>query len=312
MRRIELVTADDLEHRLAVNLMQGAMPDSFLHIGGVRNQPALDSPADSAVKAELQELLEESLLTISDSISRAKCVVSLRAGRGEKERALLEAIAGSAFPRYLAVGTNCRALETAIAAVAGLDIEKLGLVAFVEDMPLIREHWEPPVLLCLLDNSFCDYHPDPLLDLIYEHLDLDDLFLFDCHLQPNDKSEEEQVGQVCRSRQNVLLNIGPLVDRGMEPDACVFNLDMIEQETSIGKACTMCRWLDITRDTTVCCGACNVRLDAGSRIELGFTYQYTQGQVMDCLQKQGFESPHSFISTDGNNLLVLARKTPLY
>lgn len=308
MKRIELVTADDLELKLAENLMQGQMPDPFLYIGesGARNWFTLNISSDYPIAARLQYLLQDNLPLIREFLEDRN-LVSLGVGLGEKERILLEVMACFGSPRYVAVDISSRMVETALAAVEDTGVERTGLVAFVEDFPLIKEHWEPPVLLCMLGNSFCYYHPEHVLELIREHIGSDDLFMFDCHLLTCD-SDWEQAESIYHSRQNVLFNIGPLVDRGMEPDACVFNLELIEQEADGERVCRTSKWLDIIKDSTVSCGMFHVRLEAGAKIELGFTYKFTQEQVSVCLQEHGFEVLRCFTGSGGEDLLVIVRK----
>lgn len=310
VRKIDLVTTDDLEHRLAVNLMQGVMPDPFLRVGegGLRNLLASDTTVDLQATESLRNLLDDCLSQLIGSIFHVNSVVSLVSGSGEGERVLLEAAVDFCTPLYVAVNPSSNLVETALANTASVDVEKLGLVALAEDLPLIRSYWEPPVLLCLLGNAFCSYQPDVLFDLVFEQFGPDDLLLLDCCVLSDRALNDQQVDVVCRSRQNMLFHINPLVNRGMEPDAFVFNIESIEQETDVGKVYKVCKWLDITKDSVICCGSLNVRLFAGSRVELGFAYRYTREQVIDFLSRRGFDVVASFSNARKDGLLVLAEK----
>ena len=203
-------------------------------------------------------------------------------------------------------------VDAALETAADLSIEKKGVVAFVEDLPRIREHWRSPVLLCLLGNNFSNYDPDTLLSLVREQLTPGDLFLFDCHLLPPDGAEAEirQRGRrenLFGSAQNALFNMGPLIQRGMDPEGCAFHLELITVDSAAGPAIRTKKWLDITRDTAVSCGSGDVHLASGSRIELGFTFKHTLAQVKYHLAQQGLREVVSFTSQAGENLLVLAR-----
>lgn len=313
VERIELVSDNDLEMRLAQHLRQGQMPDPFLYIGeaGARNWLTLDSSDDFPVATRLRDLLVQSMPELVECVPSTPDVVSLGVGSGEKERLLLETLMRTRSPRYVAVDVSGPLVDAALETVTDLSTEKKGVVAFVEDLPRIREHWASPVLLCLLGNNFSNYEPDMLLDLVREQLTPGDLFLFDCHLLPADGAEaemgKEDVERIYCSRQNALFNMGPLIQRGMAPDDCTFHLELITVDSPAGPSIRTRKWLDVTRDGLVCCGPDDVYLTSGSRIELGFTFKHTVPQVRCHLARQGFGEVISFTSQGGDNLLVLAR-----
>ncbi len=149
LKRIDLVSDNDLEMRLAQYLRQGQMPDPFLYIGeaGARNWLTLDTCDEFPVATRLGDLLARSIEELVGCIPGAPDVVSLGIGSGEKEHLLLEALAQSGAPRYLAVDISAAMVDVALETVAGLNIEESGVVAFVEDLPRIPEHWRSPVLL---------------------------------------------------------------------------------------------------------------------------------------------------------------------
>lgn len=312
MKRIELVSDNDLEMRLADHLRQGRMPDPFLYIGesGANNWLTLDSSDDFPVATRLQDLLEQSIPELAECIPSNPNVVSLGVGSGEKERILLRALMQSGSPRYVAVDISGPMVDAALNTAADLDIEKSGVVAFVEDLPLIREHWTSPVVLCLMGNNFSNYDPGVLLTLVREQLTPNDMFLFDCHLLP-DASEYDtwrhSVERIYGSAQNALFNMGPLIQRGANPSDCAFHLELITVDSPAGPSIRTRKWLDVARNTSVRCGSCEVDLARGSRIELGFTFKHTLPQVRCHLARQGFGQVGSFVSQSGENLLVLTR-----
>ena len=113
-----------------------------------------------------------------------------------------------------------------------------------------------------------------------------------------------------RSQLNVRFNIEPLVRRGMNPDSCVFHLELLPVETSLGSVFRTTKWLDILEETTVSCGPNKVLLTAGDTINLGFTYKYTCSQVQDYLRRHGFQEVELFLSPDEHSILLLVRKQP--
>lgn len=313
MKHIELVTDDDLELRLAKHLSQGHMPDPFLYIGesGAKNWMTLDTSASFPVATRLQDLLEQNITELTECIPGSPDVVSLGVGSGEKERILLKALMLRGSPRYLAVDISGSMVDAALETAADLPIEKNGMVAFVEDLPLIRKHWSSPILLCLLGNNFSNYDPDALLGLVREQMQPNDCFLFDCHLLPSDASRQETVKhaveQIYGSRQNAIFNMGPLIDRGMSPADCAFHLELITVDSPAGPACRTHKWLDILRDTVVCCGASDVDLLGGSTVELGFTFKHTLPQIETYLARQGFSIIKSFLNQTRENALFLTK-----
>ena len=311
MHKIELVTSEDLEARLQQCLEQRQMPDYFLYLGdsGVRNWLKLSSSQEFPIASHLTDLLRQSLPSIAQHLSSGFDMVSIGVGRGEKERMLLEALVERGTPSYFPVDISSQMVDEALNTVADIDVNKTGVVAFMEDLEQLRQFWNPPVLLCLLGNNFCNYDPDYLLETVYRQLEGDDLLLFDCHLLPA-RLGREQVEQAYRSQLNVRFNIDPLVQRGLDPYSCLFYLDLLPVKTSLGTVYRTRKRIQILKDTTISCVPNKVSLSAGDTINLGFTYKYTRPQVEGYLQKHGFEQLELFLSTDGCNLLVLVRKQP--
>lgn len=316
MNKIELVTKDELEVKLCECLEQRQMPDCFLYLdhSGVRSWLALDSSEEFTVASRLIDLLQQSLPAIAEHISGKFNMVSIGVGSGEKERMLLEALVPRGTPAYYAVDISSEMVDQALNAVADINVAKTGLVAFLEDLPRLRQFWNPPVLLCLLGNNFCNYDTDYLLETVHAQLQCDDLFLFDCHLFPSPREEQdrarEQIEQTYHSPLNVRFNLAPLIQRGVSPDNCAFHLNLLPMETSLGSVYRTKKWIEIRKDTTVSCGPNKVLLRAGDTISMGFTYKYTRPQIQGYLQRHGFQEVALFLSPDEDNLLVLARKKP--
>ncbi len=316
MNKIELVTKDELEGRLQACLEQRQMPDYFLYLGnsGVRNWLILSDSEEFPVASRLTDLLRQSLPSITEHLSGRFEMVSIGVGSGQKERMLLEVLVPRGMPTYYAVDVSSEMVDEALNTVADINVDKTGVVAFLEDLASLRQLWSPPVLLCLLGNNFCNYEPDYLLENVYGQMRSDDLFLFDCHLFPGQRQGEEwgqeQVERIYRSQLNVRFNIDPLVQRGLDPENCIFHLDLLPVETNLGSVYRTTKWLEILKDTTVSCGPNKVFLKAGDTISLGFTYKYTRPQVRSYLQRHGFQETELFLSSGEHNLLALVRKRP--
>lgn len=314
MKKIELVTKDELEIKFGECLEQRQMPDYFLYLddSGVRNWLALDNSKEFTVASRLTDLLRQNLPAIAAHISGKFDMVSIGVGNGEKERVLLEVLGQRLIPTYYAVDISSEMVDQALNAVAHINVEKTGVVAFLEDLPRLRQFWNPPVLLCLLGNNFGNYDPDYLLGTVHAQLQDDDLFLFDCHLFPSKREDQEraleQMEQTYHSPLNVRLNLAPLIQRGVSPDDCAFHLHFLPVETSLGIIYQTKKWIEILKDTTVSCGPKEVPLRAGDTISMGFTTKYTPSQVQGYLRRHGFQEVALFLSPDEDNLLALVRK----
>jgi len=311
MNKIELRTKEDLEAKLCKYLEQHQIPDYALYLGdsGVKNWLDLDNSAEFTVASSLTDLLRQSVPALARHLPERFDMVSIGVGSGEKEQILLETLVKHGDPAYYAIDISSEMVDKAIATVADINIEKTGMVAFLEDLPRIKPFWTPPVLLCLLGNNFCNYDPDYLLKTVHAQLQYDDLFLFDCQLlQPQRK---EQIEQMYHSQLNVHFNLDPFIRRGMNPDDCVFRLELLPLETNLGTIYRTKKWLEILKDTTISCGTDSVLFRAGDIISMpGFTYKYTRSQVRSYLKQNGFQEEELFLSPDELNLLILARKTP--
>lgn len=314
MKKIELITRSELEIRFKECLEQRRMPDYFLYLGesGVRNWLNLDSFKGFPIARQLTDLLRQSLPSLVDYFPRDLSLVSIGVGRGEKEKLVLEALLRSGSSKYYAIDISSWMIDEALKTVADLKVDKVGLVALLEDLPLLRQYWNPPVLLCLLGNTFCNFDPDYILAIIWGQLEDSDLLLLDCHLLPEQEEGEvsgrEQIERIYRTEPNMRFNINPLVQRGFDTDNCVFHLELRPVETDMGTVYRTNKQLQVLKNAAISCGKEKVTLSSGDVIQLGFTYKYTRQQVEDYLRRNGFEKLQSFASSDGENLLILAGK----
>ena len=317
MRKVELVTRDELEDSFRDCLVRHEMPDCFLYLdqSGVSNWLSLSESEDFPIASRLTELLKRNVPSIARRLPNRFDLVSIGVGGGQKESMLLEALVPGKSITYYPVDISTQMVDEALKAAAHINVNRTGLVCSVADLSLMRQFWTPPVLLCLLGNNFCNYEPHDLLTMVRRELQPRDFFLFDCHLLPanrdGSKPGREVVERMYRSRLNVQFNIHPLVQRGMAPDGCVFNLDVFPVETSLGTVYRTHKWLRILRHTTVSCGTTEVSLAPGDTIRLGFTYKYTRTQIEAYLRQQRFQVEDMFASDDSDYLLALVRKQPV-
>ena len=315
MKKIELLTRKELEMQFCEYLIRREMPDEFLYLGdtGSKNWLALDESAEFTVAKSLTDLLQQSIDTIASHISSKFDVVSIGVGSGQKERIILETLIRRGLsPGYYPVDVGSELVDAALSTVTDMDIEKVGIVGNLKQLALLRPYWKPPVLLCLLGNNFCNYEPATLLPSIYDQLEADDLFLFDCHLFPADREQQklaqESFDRAYHNPPNVAFNISPLVQRGLDPENCIFQLNL----TNIGsKGEDIFRTIKLIRilgDTTIQCEPGSIKLVAGEIIRMGFTYLHTEKQLREHLKQNGFTEVEIFLSDKADNMLLLTKK----
>lgn len=315
------------EEKLYESLKKYELPDYLLYTGtgGANNWLNLDGSKTFPVARQLKIMLEENVASIIRFIPACMSLVSVGVGNGEKERVLLEELikknlaenpaSEKVSTRYYPIDINSQFVDIALEKVKDLPVEKKGIVGFIEDMPLLKKHWRPPVLLCILGNTFCNYEPEFILQLIYENLEQGDLFFFDANLLPVQGSGEEaqsarkSILGTYASRENALFNMYPLLQYGMAPEDFDFELLLAHVDSRIGALYRTRKSLNILKDSEIRIGEETIGFREGDVIRMGFTYKYTYDQVIDFLNICGFEVLKAFLSEDRTNVMILAKKS---
>lgn len=315
MRKIELLTQKDLEMQFRECLIRREMPDEFLYLGdtGSKNWFTLEESTEFTVASSLTDLLRQNIDSVAAHISSKFDVVSIGVGSGKKERIIIETLIRRGLsPKYYPVDVSSQMVEAALSMVTDMNVEKVGLVGRLEQLALLRAHWQPPVILCLLGNNFCNYEPDALLPSVYDQLEADDLFLFDCHLFPTDREQQKLAQELVESTYhcppNVAFNISPLVQRGLAPENCEFQLNLTKVRGRGENTFRTIKLIRILKDTTIQCETGSIELAAGEIIRMGFTYLYTEKQVREHLKQNGFTEVEIFLSDNADNMLMLTKK----
>ncbi len=186
---IEFLSTDEVEVGLARCLYSGKMPDRFIHQSdniedynhlGVRS-------SKSYLESRLSKLLEKNIDNIAAQITFGSELVSLSLNKNGSERFLLQELSESKNVSYCVVSGSRNIIRATLSAVSDIVARKCGLVAFVEDLPLIQRYWRKPAVLCLLNNGFCVYEPDYLLALIHQAMGPDDIFCLIATFHPRAK-----------------------------------------------------------------------------------------------------------------------------
>ncbi len=314
MKKIELVSEVELEARLRESLERRELPDYFLYLGntGVMRWLELDRSAEFVIASRLTHLLRAHVPRIATHLPRSLDLVSIGCGGGRKERLLLDGLVRQRSVRYLPVDVSSGMVDVALNMVADLDIDTIGLVGLFEDLPRLRAHWRSPVLLCMLGNTVCNHDPDDLMGMVQGVLEEKDYFLFDCHLFSADAESVDRwraaFERAYHSELNIRFNVGPLTDRGLQPSDCDFSLELVPVETPFGGAFVTRKTITIVNDGSVEVAGSRMKLEAGDTLSMGFTYKFRHSQVQGFAQRHNLATVDEFVSRDGENLLVLARK----
>jgi uncharacterized SAM-dependent methyltransferase len=316
VRKVNLLTEEALCSLLRGNLSKGMMPDYFLYAdeAGARRWLELAGSETFPIASRLTDLLESSALAIAAYFTGTVGLVSMGTGSGEKESLLLRSLMDNCEMKYVAVDVSMNLLEAAMEEVADLDIPKTAVAARFEDIGRIEDLWENSVLLCMLGNSFCNLDPVSALGLIRGNLGPGDAFLFDCAVLPEGASNGQalaafgdQVEKAYGSELNMRFNLGPLVDRGLDVDACRFHLGFGPVKTPKGEVLRTSKRLEILEDSVISIGGEEVILASGDSIEMGFTYKYTPSHIRALLAHFHFDELAIFFSPDGEYMLSLVR-----
>jgi len=324
--KIITTSEKSMEERLCKCLKNRELPDYLLYTGtgGAKNWLKLDGSETFPVARQLKVLLEKNVASIGRFIPTGMSLVSIGVGNGEKERIVLEELirknlaekpaSGKVSIRYYPIDISSQLVDIALEKVRDLPVEKKGVVGFIEDMPLLKKHWRLPVLFCILGNTFCNYEPEFILQLIYENLEQGDLFFFDASLLPTQDSGEEaqsarkSVLGMYASRENALFNMYPLLQYGLVPEDFDFELLLGHVDSRIGALYRTRKNLNILKDAEIRIGQETISFREGEVIRMGFTYKYTYEQIIAFLNICGFEALKVFLSEDRANTMILAKK----
>jgi uncharacterized SAM-dependent methyltransferase len=321
--KIVIISQKDIEGKLGECLKKHELPDYLLYTGtgGAKNWLKLDGTEEFPVARKLKVLLDRNLDLIVRFIPTGMSLVSMGVGNGEKERIFLEAlvkknlaenpISRKVAMRYYPIDINSEFVDIALEKVNNLPVEKKGIVGFLEDMTILKKSWRLPILFCILGNTFCNYEPEFILQLVRENLEKGDLFFFDADLLPADGPEAQSARRsvlgTYASRENALFNMYPLLQYGMFPEDFDFELLLAHINSKIGTLYRTKKSLYILRNTELKIGTETIEFREGDVIHMGFTYKYTYAQITAFLDICGFELLKSFLSDDRTNALILAK-----
>ncbi len=302
--KIRLIDTLEMEKRLAQYLLGRRMPDHYLYLDrGGQNWLTLEASPDFAVARKLTDLLKESISLLAGWLADHH-LLSIGVGSGIKEKIILEQLPNEFRRQYTCVDVNDGYLEMAAALTQKLDIETLCIVGLFEQLGQIVGCCEHPLTLALLGNNFCNYRPDELLHTVHANLGPDDLFLFDCALLTG---QADAVTAAYTSELNKVFNMAPLLNKGINPQNCLFELTLITERLDDMELCRTSKHITILQDCDITVGTSPVTFKRNDQIQMGFTYKYTAAQVLRLLEKNGFTALQTQLDNEQNNMIVLAQ-----
>ncbi len=261
--------------------------------------------------SSLTQLLRQNADSLAPLLPKGLELLSLGVGEGLKERILLEAMGTARCSRYLPVDVSEPLVTAALKTVADLDLPKLGVVAFAEDLRALRPYRQGPAMVCLMGNNFSNYRPEELLAILSRETTRRDRLLFDCHLCPGGIANPEQwrrsVETTYRQGQNADFNLSPLTQRGIAKEDCRFSLDLVHLPSRQGPVYRTVKRIQVLRDCTAVVDGRPVHL-RGAQVEMGFTYKYTAEQVEGHLRDYGIGVVWRASSDNSQNMVFLCRK----
>lgn len=309
-----LISDAALERKLRLHLERRELPDAFLYTGphGAAHWLALESNRRFPIASTLTTLMKQRAGAVAERAHRCRDVVSIGAGDARKERLLLVELMRFSRPVCHIVDISRSLVDEALRNLAALGLDTRGVVAFCENLDVLSPAWRRPVLLCLLGNNFCNYHPADLLPLLGSNLGPADGFLLDGSLLPSTVEDaaswQQETEAVYNSPENVRFNLAPLVQRGAEAESCRFELRLVTVDTPWGPTYRTQKRIHVAQPVVVRCGTEAVALRAGDTIEMGFTYKYRLPQLVACLQQYGFDPVEKWSDQADGNAILLTRK----
>lgn len=304
VRKIYLVGISEFERRFARDLYNKQMPDYFLYVGDCgENWLKLQQSDAFAVSHKLTGLLKANINDLSNSLDNHN-LLSIGVGSGEKEAVILEKLSKSSPCQYVCVDINDAFLNMAADIIQKLHIETVCVLAMLEQLTQIKAYCRSPLVLALLGNNFCNYHPIKLLELIYKNLGHGDLFLFDSALLSEDKANTTDA---YNCELNRIFNMAPLFTKGLSPQDCSFELKLIKERIKNMELYRTKKQIIIHKDCRFEIGSTQINFNRDDKIQMGFTFKYKPEQIFELLKICNFKVIKSYFDSEKENMLVLAQ-----
>ncbi len=311
LRVLDQTLADGVDASLRFWLARHHLPDWLLYAGenGSRRWLELSDSSTFTVAEDLTRLLASQADGLASRIPERASLISVGTGSGRKEALLLEALMRRGCARYIAMDLSPPMLAAAMEAVAQLPIAAHPILGRSEQLGTVLDRLHSPRLICVLGNHFCNYHADDFLTMLAPHLGLGDRVLIDARIVPPDAG----AGWIARtaaaysSAANRRFNLGPLVDRGVDPTACTFELALLASGEDPVQPLRTAKSIRLESDQMIqFADGPALPLPAGELLTMGCTWFHTRHSLQQCFARNGWTIDHDHVSPSGGQSLILA------
>jgi len=226
-------------------------------------------------------------------------VVSLGAGDGSKDRALIKAIqrAGKTV-KYFPVDASQTLLEIACAAAEDDDVEVLGIKADISSpmhVVLASDAAESPKLYLIGGNTLGGFDPMDQIRHIAEIMKGGDRLILDAELY----REEEDADREAANAQMAKFAFAPLASLGVQEDDGQIRFESKRDERRAGMH-LITKYFQAHRDFRISVGGQEIAVVRGERVFMNFRYLFTPEAFRWLLKEHaGLRIAMEFVSSDG-------------
>lgn len=227
-------------------------------------------------------------------------VVSLGAGDGNKDRALIQALqrAGKTV-KYFPVDASQTLLEIACAAAEDDELEVLGIKADISSpmhVVLASDAAESPKLFLMSGTTLGGFDPLDHIRNIKETMKSDDRLILDAELLRNEASDSEPK---LASPKLAKFALAPLASLGIQEDDGQIRFETKRDERHSGMQ-MVTKYFQAQRDLRIAVAGQELFVARGERVFMNFNYLFTLDAFHWLLTTHaGLNIQMEFISSDG-------------
>ncbi len=299
-----LLTEAEIAQEFAESLEARDLPEKFFYwlplsvktwrdLSGQENFRSLDSAWD---------LVNSKAVELVAGFKTAVPLVSLGAGEGHKDRALLKALqrAGKTV-KYFPVDASQTLLEIACAAAEDDDLEVLGIKADISSpmhVVLASDAAESPKLMVMSGNTLGAFDPLDHIRNIAETMKGGDRLLLDAEIFREGGPDEDQA-------KLAKFAMAPLASLGIQEDDGQIRFETKSDERHPGMHMTA-KYFQPHRDLRIAIAGREISIARGERIFMNFSYRFTPAAFRWLLKEHAkLKVEMEFLSSDGRFIVAV-------
>ena len=304
-----LLTEAEISQEFAEAMEARDIPEKFFywHPLSVRSWLALSQDVAYESRLHSWNLLVDDVERISSHFDSIVAVISLGAGDGSHDVALLKALKSVKLDvDYFPVDASQALLEMACAAAEDEEVDTLGLKADISSpmhLVLASDASENPKLFVLCGNTLGGFDPLDQVRYLSQCMREGDRLIVDAEIYESATalaSRDTPVGQ--------RFAFAPLASIGITKDDGDLRFEERHDERHAG-LCVITRQFQTARDLRLTVVDREVSLQRGERVSLSFNYTYTVEAFRWVLAEHGgLKILHEFPSPDGRFLTVVCSR----